>query len=84
MMNIELHSEDETGRADLPSIRYAVETDKNNERTAYIYAIQKQKIEYDDEVSQKLQKKINRQLFKLNKGEDTSFNFIKKNEDTKT
>ncbi len=68
MMNIELHTEDGEGRADLPSIRYAVDTDRNGERIAYIYAIQKQKKKYDNEESQKLQKKINRLLFKLNKG----------------
>ncbi len=68
MLNVELHLEDGTVRADLPSIRYAVETGEDGEKTVYIYAIQKQKDEYGDEESQKLQKKINRQLFKLNKG----------------
>jgi hypothetical protein len=68
MMNFELHSRDGAGRADLPSIRYAVEIDKTGEKIVYIYAIQKQKKLYNDEASQTLQKKINRQLFKLNKG----------------
>ena len=60
---------------DLPDIRYAVETDSDDNKVGYIYAVQKQRKKPDyqytkdyREANEKYKKKINRLLYKIQEG----------------